>query len=103
MCRAHGDRVKVAQIELAEQRKQSAQLKTTVSRLQAELSLKEKQLADVFESARSSKGEGFGDTYEEVLREEMMMMKAGFELKLKLLQEQVSVCVCYEAGYLLFC
>ena len=46
-----------------------------------------KQLRELM-AARLKKGE-VGDTFEEVLREEMRMMKEGYELKIELMQKEV--------------
>lgn len=75
--------------ELGEARLQMRQLKKQVLRLQQQLALAEKQATKAMEAHLPKPGDSYDDSFEAVLREEMMMMKAGFELKIQLLTEEV--------------
>lgn len=75
--------------ELGEARLQIRQLKKQVLRLQQQLALAEKQATKAMEAHLPKPGDSYDDSFEAVLREEMMMMKAGFELKIQLLTEEV--------------
>ena len=88
-CRAGRVRKDKMMEELGEARLQVRQLKKQVHRLQQQLALAEKQATLAMEAHLPKPGDSYDDSFEAVLREEMLMMKAGFELKIQLLTEEV--------------